>query len=155
MKLSYDALSPFTDRKRVLIEYDDLHGESRICMDTGYQYSEKYISGSEACDFYEQVCPKMVKESKFIDSDERVWYKSVIISPTNVLYPDMYDGDWIWKVGKWKRVIDDTESVEEAAVTLVVGEDVFVVDDVHSLIFEENEFETALDNFYLHTDDTN
>jgi hypothetical protein len=38
---------------------------------------------------------------------------------------------------------------------LVVGEDVFVVDDGHSLIFEENEFETALDNFYLHTDDTN
>jgi hypothetical protein len=67
----------------------------------------------------------------------------------------MYDGDWIWKVGKWKRVIDDAESVEEAAVTLVVGEDVFVVDDGHSLIFEENEFETALDNFYLHTDDTN
>jgi hypothetical protein len=38
MRLNYDAVSPFTGRKSVLVEYDEQSGQNvHLCMETGYQ----------------------------------------------------------------------------------------------------------------------
>ena len=141
MKLTYDEISPITGNKTVLIEYDDLHGTTKLCMESGYQHLERYVDGSQVCDDFELTCPQIIKQSKFVDGKNKVWYKLIIVTPTLILLPTATQ----WKiVGLRKMNVD--EDITNSEVTLVSGDEVTVLDTMTELVFDK--FQDAIDNFY-------
>ena len=96
LKLDYDEISPITGNKTVLCEYDaNMQDTTKICMATGYQtYLNSWKQGSDLLSDYELQLPTEVLNSKVVDSNGNVWYKTVLQSPRVILYPK---GEF-WKV---------------------------------------------------------
>lgn len=142
LNLNSVETSPITGNTCVYTEPDENYGYIKLCMESGYQYMQGYVSGSEQCFNYEQVCPKIVTDSKIIDEEDRVWYKTVYVTPYVILYPET-DG---WVVTTM-RTVEEGEQLN-SVVTLIVGEEVMVIDDAHALHFGELDFGSALNSFY-------
>lgn len=130
--------SPVTGNKTIF-EDDGTY----ICMDSGYQHMEGYLDGTELSIQYEELSPQILKNTRIVDSENRVWYKTIAITPTAILYPDVD--------GKWKvTTMQKAESLDDINPTfvLIVGEDHMIIDSEHELVFEPLEFEKAMDCFY-------
>ena len=132
------TISPITGNKNVF-EDDGTY----ICMDSGYQHMEGYLDGTEQSIEYEEMSPQILKNTRFVDSENRVWYKTIAVNPTAILYPDVDD---VWKVTTMQKV-DNVENINPTLV-LIVGEDHMVIDSEHELVFGPLEFEQAMDCFY-------
>lgn len=98
MKIEYDEISPISGDKTVILEVDPDRGvESRLCIATGYTSREDWIDGSEAVKRYESQASELVRASRFVDDDKRVWYYAVIVTPQASLYPignDQFSAEW-------------------------------------------------------------
>lgn len=138
MKLTYDKISPITGNNCVLTEYDDLHGETRLCMESGYQNLERFIDGSDVVDRFEQTCPIFLKESRFVDDKNRVWYKTLLVTPTLVLLPE-------WKIVSLREA-NESDDISDSQFTLVKDDKVFIIDEPNAVHYDS--FEIALDTFY-------
>jgi hypothetical protein len=135
MKLSFDSISPITGNLCVIEEFDDLYGNTKLCIESGYQYCEKYDEN------FEQVCPQIIKDTKFVDEKGQNWYKLIIVSPNLVLIPTNQSE---WKVVGVRKITVD-EDITNAEVTLISGDDVYVLDTTTELVFDV--FVDALNNF--------
>jgi len=141
MKLDYDITNPFTGRKTVFVE-DDMG----YCMETGYMTFDGLENDSEVNKFFESGAPPAVVEFKMVDAHNMVWYPSFQVQGNIALYPDNYDGDLVWKVG---RYIFDTD-LEVSPYYIQYrrdGEETYryILDDKNSTIFET--FTEAYDEF--------
>lgn len=149
MKLSYDGISPFTGNMDVLIEHDDDGNWTKLCMQTGYTTQRWWTLYSEDKDRFESVCPDHIKDTKFEDSFGNVWYKITLTSGDIMLYPDVYDGDSMWFVGKWRK-LGDNERTDNRFVQVrkINGKEVPYIFDVETAtMFEETAFPDAYDHF--------
>lgn len=147
MKLSYDEISPITKNKSVLVEYTDDIGFFKMCMESGYSTQEDWVFKSDACKKFNESAPDVVRWSQFVDMNtKQVWYRLTITSGTTILYPDEYDGDYIWKVGKY-RFLNEGEVADPTKLNQVVGDKVRVIDDENAAIFEDEAFSDAYDLF--------
>lgn len=152
MKLDYDAISPFTGNKSVLIEPDLISGHAiATCMDTGYYTYNVWKDGSEFVERFEETCPQIVKDTKFIDSDGLVWYKTVGMCPSCALYPALGEDEILWKVSKLRDVLVGEEP--ESNLTLIIPIDeqqavTKILDENTTVTFKELEFKDAMDYFF-------
>lgn len=141
MRLNYDARNPFTGRSTVFIE-DDL----RFCMETGYMTFDGLENDSEVNKRFESGAPPAVIEFKMVDANNMVWYPTFEVQGNIVLYPDNYDGDLVWKVGRY--IFDaDLEVPPYYCQYRKDGEETYryILDDKNSVIFET--FPEAYDEF--------
>lgn len=145
MRLNYDAISPITGRKTVLVEFDEQSGqEVLLCMETGYQTYTNWIQGSEELEAFEEKSPDCVLETCFVEPENKqVWYKTTMFRAGKILYPD---GE-VWKVATFKPFQENTDDRFGWAV-MKIKEDVFIPDDENATVFDQNQFEDAFFDLY-------
>lgn len=140
MRLDYDTINPFTGRKTVFVE-----DETLFCVETGYAANVSFRVDSEVIKIFESGAPTAVVEFRQSDG-ELVWYPTFQVQGNIALYPDNYDGDLVWKVG---RYIFDTD-LEVPPYYCQYRQDGdqtyrYILDDQNSRIFET--FTEAYDEF--------
>lgn len=144
MNLNFNSveISPITGNQCVYTEPDDQHGYIKLCYESGYQFMQGYIEGSAKCNEFEEVCPQILKTTRFVDPNNQVWYKLIAMSPTAILYPE--GNGWL------VTTIHQTNEAEvnNDSIKLDLGDTGIVLDHVHALHFDETQFEVALAAFY-------
>ena len=89
MKSDLTEISPFTDKKSVIVEKTDTGIETRICMDTGYTTNSDYKIGSENIKKVEESTSRLIKELRFSDILlNQYWYPTTAMFSTGMIYPD-------------------------------------------------------------------
>lgn len=145
MKLTYDEISPITGNRTVLVEEEEFSGDNvKLCMETGYQtYQFNWrVENEEIIANLENQFPYNVVDSKFIDPGGNVWYKSFLISPNVLLYPD----EKTWKVA----FLVELDPGDGVPIQVPTSENTFAtkyLDEANSSTFEETKFEDALFEF--------
>lgn len=147
MHLTYDKISPITQNKCVLVEFDEYGVETSLCMETGYQTYSLWLEGSDELKRFEETSPEIVLNTKFVEPSGQVWYKTTIFSNGVVLYPDKVDGVEVWKVGRFKEFVEG-QTIKFNWATMERNSKLFVLDDDGALVFGARDFETAMVNFY-------
>lgn len=147
MKLTYDEISPITGNLSVLIEYDD-----DVCIkfdiESGYTTREGWIDGTPQVEAFEFACPEHLKDTRFVDSGGQVWYKITLLAGDVMMYPDVYDGDSMWIVGKLRKLEDGELTDRFIQVREVDNKKIpYVFDTDLSTMFEGTDFQTAYDHF--------
>ena len=150
MNLEYDAISPITGNKCVLIEADETtNQESRICMETGYTTKDIWKIDSKVVNMYEQRISQLMIDTKYIDKElDQVWYLASMTTPTTVLYPVGNDNtNYHFEVAKIISI-----DGEERLNYPVPGKDgeyyTSKLDTENAFPFAKNEFAIAMDKFY-------
>lgn len=137
----------------VLFEEDESGHWTKFCTESGYttQIGWRLImaENSEDIDRFESTCPDHIKDTKFEDIFGQVWYKITLTSGDIMLYPDVYDGDSMWFVGKWRKLGDDETTGDRfIQVRKIDGKEVpYVFDSERAEIFEETAFPDAYNHF--------
>jgi len=99
MNWDYDKKSPITGNKSVMVEDD-----TELCLESGYQFDGSIQTWWQE---YEEKCPDIIKDSVFIDSDARRWYKSMLFSRDSLLVP-VENG---WEVNTFRDLyVDELEN---------------------------------------------
>lgn len=143
LRLDYDEYSPITGEKTVLVEYDPiLEDTCKFCMKSGYETYESWTVRNAEILKYEEQLPDIIRNSKKIDSNGNIWYKTTMNTRNVILYP---------KLNTWV--------VAELNPVMPMGNDAFAiiyvdpetgkyetkyVDETTELIFGEYEFEDAI-----------
>ena len=65
MKTDLTEISPFTDKRSVVVETADNGIETRICMDTGFTTSTEYKLNSDKIEEIERTTSKLIKDLRF------------------------------------------------------------------------------------------
>jgi hypothetical protein len=113
------AKSPFTGDFDVIVEYDDIQGESRMCMVTGYTTSTLYKFESENVGKLEKSTSKFIKEMRYEDKElEQYWYLATITTQKGFVYPEGTKDHYEWV---YSPVIELTE--EEQMKYPIPGKD--------------------------------
>ena len=153
MKLDYDEISPITGNRSVLVEVEN-DSVFRFCVESGYcHYSN--VAPVE----FESTCPEHLRDTKFFAGDAGIWYKITLNQGDVMLYPDVYDGDNVWYVGKWRGLHIDEQLNDRMMFRYeknIAGEQVpYVFDTDLASIFEEEEFPQAYNHFNKLCNETN
>ena len=85
------AESPFTGEYTVVVEFDDANGESRMCIESGFNTSELYSfrNNSPHIEKFEEQTTELIKKTKYTDELlGQYWYLTTIVFQTGILYPD-------------------------------------------------------------------
>ena len=100
--LEYDAISPVTGNKCVLVEADEkTNTESYLCMESGFTTHEKLVEESDFQKNYEQRLTDLMRSCKVIDEDNKAWYPTFMQLPGAMLYAEGKSVDsWKWKVSQ-------------------------------------------------------
>lgn len=153
MRLNYDELSPITGNMCVMVELDATKGEHmKLCMESGYQTFDSWKDGTDIVEKFLSVSPELVKTTKFIDDNNNVWVKIIMMTPDVVLNPDLVIGEddnvkMIWKVSTF-RLLDEGVLPDKNMVTVQIGDRFKVLDEDTCSIFDELDFENATLEFY-------
>lgn len=142
IKFDYDKISPITGNKSVIVTT-----EEEMCMESGYLSSNgMHLKNSEQIREFEAGAPSILRETRFVESSGKVWYKLLATQGNHVIYPEIYDGDPIWKVGQYRDLKENEVAGPKRLNQVISNEKVRVIDDENSMIFEE--FPEAYDYFY-------
>ena len=150
IQLDYDAISPLTGNKCVLIEADEAtNQESRICMETGYTTRDIWKLDSPAITTYENHISTLMTDTKYIDSSlNQVWYLATMTSPYCVLYPiGKSKTDYSWEVAK----IIELKGEERKNYPVPGKENEYYtsrLDTDNAKGFVQGDFASAIDYFY-------
>ena len=97
MKSDLTGISPFTNKKSVIVEKTDAGVETRICMDTGFTTNSEYIIGSDKIEEVEATTSRLIKELRFADILlNQYWYPTTAMFSTGMIYPDGTPQSWRW-----------------------------------------------------------
>lgn len=152
LKLNYDEISPFTGELVVLVEYDNTVNDTvKICMRTGYQtYLKTWtIFNSDYLAEYEAQLPYNIRDSKYCDESGNVWYKTVLQSPSALLFPDPDDsGKDRWCVMPLVTLPTGNDPNSLVAIGVPINSegdmDTKYMDYTNVQYFSSNDFEPAL-----------
>ena len=82
-------ISPFTDKKSVIVENTEAGIETRICMDTGFTTNSEYKIGSEKIEEIEMSTSRLIRELRFTDVVlGQYWYPTTAMFATGMIYPE-------------------------------------------------------------------
>ena len=83
--------SPITGKDKVLCEYDDTNGTSKMDLSSGYYTNEHPLNHKKYPDFdiseYEKNMPELIKKLRF-DDGESYWYPATIQTQESLVFPD-------------------------------------------------------------------
>jgi hypothetical protein len=145
-EVDFEPISPFTGNTRVIVEHDDMHGESRVCFDTGFQTSDRLKEGSDTQQEFHSNIPMLVRSLSVVH-DEHRWYPMTAMAMGVMLYPDGADKSWNWAVS----FISDIPEDRQKDFPIPGSPDQYytqgILDENISYFMKES-FEEALDHFY-------
>lgn len=153
MRLNYDEISPFTNKKTILIEYDENAEQNmRLCMTTGYHTFDSWKSDSEEVIRFEMSSIDDVNDLRK-DVTGQAWYPILLINREFVLKPETFPTEyeqklkyqWDWKL---YRLI---ESTDESSIIRVLddnGETIAALDETPIQTWEADQFELAYLKFH-------
>jgi len=150
LKLEYDDVSPFTGNKCVLIEADVKTGmESRICMETGYTTTDRWVAGSRVLEQYETMITQLYKDTKFTDQTlNQVWYLATMRNHLACLYADgTSKDDYVWKIS-YVKALDAEERLKYPVEGKEGQYHTHKVDIENAISFEKDDFKSCIDKFY-------
>lgn len=167
VKSGYDEKSPITGNYSVMVEKitnDDYPPESnlpatdiyKICMETGYQtYWETWkVENTDLINQIEATMPSWVRNFKYIDSYNRVWYPMLAISHVATLhpYPDT-ESQLGWTVSTLSLITEEKDLEGKQIIKLPVETAdgvklaLYKVNTEESKYWKFNEFEPAFDYY--------
>lgn len=69
------------------------------CFTCGYHSSDVMKADSELVKSVEETQPELIRQSKFIDDNNNVWYPKCIVTNKHMLFCDGNNKDnWVWTV---------------------------------------------------------
>lgn len=152
MKIDYDEVSPLTGNLCVITECDEeTNVTSYMCMESGFTTTEHMKIDSDMTQTYEEQITDLMRNSKFEDTERGlVWYPSFLnINGIGMLYPvGTSREDLKWEVTRIVPLIG-----EERKKYPIPGKDneyyTSKLDVENAERFDANEFEAALDRYYI------
>lgn len=91
--------SPITGKDRVLTEYDDKNGQTRMDLSSGFFTNEYPLNYKKYPDFdldtFETKMPKLMRELRF-DDGESYWYPSSIQTAEGIVFPTGNKDSYKW-----------------------------------------------------------
>ena len=71
---------------------------SYMCMDCGYTTSTLNVEGSQVIKHYEDTTAELIKELRWVDDKNLVWYPTVLNFPSSgIIFPDgTNEHNWVW-----------------------------------------------------------
>lgn len=71
---------------------------SYMCVDCGYTTTTLNVEGSEMVQFYEETTAQLIKDLRWVDDENLVWYPIVLNFPSvGIIFPDgQNSSDWWW-----------------------------------------------------------
>jgi len=104
-------ISPFTDKKSVIVENTEAGIETRICMDTGFTTNSEYKIGSEKIEEIEMSTSRLIRELRFTDVVlGQYWYPTTAMFATGMIYPEGTKDKWNWV---YAPIVDVPEEEKE------------------------------------------
>jgi hypothetical protein len=71
---------------------------SYMCIDCGYTTTTLNVEGSEVIQYYEETTAQLIKDLRWVDDTNLVWYPLVLNFPSvGIIFPDGHNKeDWWW-----------------------------------------------------------
>lgn len=94
-------------------EQDGSSLSAYMCLSCGYTTSTLNVDGTEFVTQYEDSCPTLFKDLKFVDPDTNLaWYPMVLNFPTiGLVFPDGASAlDWSWRAVPVKPVSESEKT---------------------------------------------
>jgi Zn ribbon nucleic-acid-binding protein len=87
--------------------------DTRICQHCGYQTNQGMVEGTDLEKSVYDSQPELFKDLKMVDSDNYVWYPSVLNEQNQaMLFPDGKNVEsWGWRVAKYIPLTEDDKAV--------------------------------------------
>lgn len=152
MKFNYDADSPFTGNKSVLIEPDEISGRTMaICMDTGYYTYNTWLDGSDDVSRFEETAPQLILDTRAVDGNNMVWFKTTAMSLNAILNPIIGNDSIDWAVSKLRDVLHGETPDSDLVLIVPIDADnavTKIIDSDTTAVFKELQFRDAMDYFY-------
>ncbi len=111
--------------------------DTRICQHCGYQTNQGMVEGTDLEKSVYDSQPELFKDLKMIDSDNYVWYPSVLNEQNQaMLFPDGKNVEsWGWRVAQYVPITENDK---------VIPGQTHQLDMVNSTIFPPLMFPAAL-----------
>ncbi len=111
--------------------------DTRICQHCGYQTNQGMVEGTDLEKSVYDSQPELFKDLKMIDSDNYVWYPSVLNEQNQaMLFPDGKNVEsWGWRVAQYVPITENDK---------VIPGQTHKLDMVNSTIFPPLMFPAAL-----------
>tara|TARA_B100001094_G_scaffold312938_1_gene350164 strand:+ start:153 stop:659 length:507 start_codon:yes stop_codon:yes gene_type:complete len=149
MNIDYDAISPITGNKCVVVEADpNSNVESYLCMESGYTSTNLLIKDGEYIEKHEEQLTELMLDAKHDDEETGlVWYPTFMQMPGGMLYPDGTVNEIKWKVAKVVPIFGKER--EQYPIPGKEGEYYTSKLDVENAnIYDTNDFKLALEDLY-------
>ena len=93
-------------------EYKHTNYTQWMCFNCGYGSTSHMVSGSDFVSSSKESMAELIKDLEFIDSENLVWYPSVInIAEKGILFPSGHNkDDWGWAVAPLVKIGKDEKS---------------------------------------------
>jgi hypothetical protein len=87
--------------------------DTRICQHCGYQTNQGMVEGTDLEKSVYDSQPELFKDLKMVDSDNYVWYPSVLNEQNQaMLFPDGKNVEsWGWRVAKYIPLTENDKAV--------------------------------------------
>lgn len=148
----FDELSPFTGKRRVLVEADpDKFDNVKLCMDTGYHtYERSWKDGSDVIPLVEANMTANVLKTKVV-YDGNVWYCMYLVNPFLVLTPEYKTDDIgeerVWALYSLKGANPEADEIV-MEIDIEDGVKQYRTFDTSTRVeFPYNKFEQAMDQY--------
>ena len=107
------GISPITKEKHVIVEFDDRHGESKMCVGSGFYTNENPLNYKKNPKFdvdkYEDKMPELMKSLRF-DDGESYWYPTTIQTQKGMVYPEGTRDKWGWSYTPISKLTEEESS---------------------------------------------
>tara|TARA_R110002096_G_scaffold225596_3_gene414816 strand:- start:611 stop:1117 length:507 start_codon:yes stop_codon:yes gene_type:complete len=102
MNIDYDAISPITGNKCVVVEADpDANIQSYLCMESGYTTTDQLIIDSPHVKLHEENLTELMLDVKHEDDvSGLIWYPTFMQMPGGMLYPEGSVKKLKWRVAR-------------------------------------------------------
>jgi Zn ribbon nucleic-acid-binding protein len=104
---------PICDESNSVVSVKMAGVNTRICQHCGYQTNQGMIEGTDLEKSVYDSQPELFKDLKMIDSDNYVWYPSVLNEQNQaMLFPDGKNVEsWGWRVAQYIPITENDKAI--------------------------------------------
>jgi Zn ribbon nucleic-acid-binding protein len=104
---------PICDESNSVVSVKMTGVNTRICQHCGYQTNQGMIEGTDLEKSVYDSQPELFKDLKMIDSDNYVWYPSVLNEQNQaMLFPDGKNVEsWGWRVAQYIPITENDKAI--------------------------------------------
>ena len=104
---------PICDESNSVVSVKMVGVNTRICQHCGYQTNQGMIEGTDLEKSVYDSQPELFKDLRMIDSDNYVWYPSVLNEQNQaMLFPDGKNVEsWGWRVAQYIPITENDKAI--------------------------------------------